>query len=203
MLTSGLNFTFNDCLLFCFHTRECSTEQCFTKEKQYFELSHIPACFSLYWYPRGGCSCADGNNLPRWQSQKSIMPWTAWRTDTAQKHAMACGPLYIEPHHTSSAGTAVADENICSKTFCSTLLEIFISFLVISCCFPIHIPFLPMTVNNAYMNAFLYAHDKIISWQFFQTKPLSSITTPCSPPFLLTVVWDKEEGNKKMSIMVK
>lgn len=137
--------------------------QCFTKEKQYFELSHIPACSSLYWYPRGGCSCANGNNLPRWRSQKSIMPRTAWRTDTAQKHAMACGPLYIEPDHTSSAGTADADENICIKTFCSTLLEIFISFLVISCCFPIHIPFLSMTVNNAYMNAFLYAHDKIIS----------------------------------------
>lgn len=116
MLLRGLNFTSP----FLFSSRTVlHRARCFTMGKESFELSHIPACSFPDLHPSPGCSCVWGNNLLRWQLQKSITPWMpwAWRTETAQKHATAHWHLYTAPHHTSSAGTEATDENICSKTF--------------------------------------------------------------------------------------
>lgn len=116
MLLRGLNFTSS----FLFSSRTVlHRAYCFTMGKESFELSHVPACCFPDLHPSPGCSCAWGNNLLRWQLQKSITPWMpwAWRTETAQKHATAHWHLYMAPHHTSSAGTEATDENICSKTF--------------------------------------------------------------------------------------
>lgn len=153
MLLRGLSFAFGDCPLLLPSGSVTHGACCFTKATQGCEPSHSCSFFSSH--PSCGCSCAWGNNWLMWETASyHEQPGELKEHRTTPLH------LYMEPHHTSSAGTAATDGSIWSKTFYVLCLKFGGFFLVISCCLPADLPFLSFTVNYTCMNALAYAHAR-------------------------------------------
>lgn len=174
-------------IVFCFQTGEHCTEHTVSLRKNIIlqTLTLLPSLFlrgtqavaaalsGQTVCQGGGCRKASG---------------ASWRANKAQQH------------HTSTAGTAATDKNSFSKTFYSACLRSFLGdFLLTSYSFTLSFNDCELCILEFPCVMPVRSH----TLQFVKTKLLFYISALYSPPFILMLLSDKAEGNKKMTIVVK